>query len=202
MIHKEDINLTFPDQPDIIPMDDKSHYLLRGDYSYIWRYNKSTFKITVVNGFYYDGTSVPRLLWSLIDIYPDGIHRPASLIHDYIYKHKGILKNNIHDSIDNTTRFIVIGNHNIAASGSDKTSILISIDNKAGSLNELLSPLSKNKISMSKIESIPTRINNWEYMFLLDIDGHVDDKVVGQVLKEIQKKTSFYKNLGSYPKSI
>ncbi len=113
-----------------------------------------------------------------------------------------ILKNNIHDSIDNTTRFIVIGNHNIAASGSDKTSILISIDNKAGSLNELLSPLSKNKISMSKIESIPTRINNWEYMFLLDIDGHVDDKIVGQVLKEIQKKTSFYKNLGSYPKSI
>jgi chorismate mutase/prephenate dehydratase len=118
-----------------------------------------------------------------------------------VYK-VGILKNNIHDSIDNTTRFIVIGNHNIAASGSDKTSILISIDNKAGSLNELLLPLSKNKISMSKIESIPTRINNWEYMFLLDIDGHVDDKVVGQVLKEIQKKTSFYKNLGSYPKSI
>jgi chorismate mutase/prephenate dehydratase len=118
-----------------------------------------------------------------------------------VYK-VGILKNNIHDSIDNTTRFIVIGNHNIAASGLDKTSILISIDNKAGSLNELLLPLSKNKISMSKIESIPTRINNWEYMFLLDIDGHVDDKIVGQALKEIQKKTSFYKNLGSYPKSI
>jgi len=102
MIHKEDINLTFPDQPDIIPMDDKSHYLLRGDYSYIWRYNKSTFKITVVNGFYYDGTSVPRLLWSLIDIYPDGIHRPASLIHDYIYKHKGILKNNIQTRFGNS----------------------------------------------------------------------------------------------------
>ena len=114
----------------------------------------------------------------------------------------GILKNNIHDSIDNTTRFIVVGNYNIAASGFDKTSILISVDNKAGSLNELLLPLSKNKISMSKIESIPTRINNWEYMFLLDIDGHVNDKIVGQALKEIQKKTSFYKNLGSYPKSI
>ena len=118
-----------------------------------------------------------------------------------IYK-VSILKNNIHDSIDNTTRFIIIGNHNIAASGSDKTSILISIDNKAGSLNELLLPLSKNKISMSKIESIPTKINNWEYMFLLDIDGHIDDKIVGQALKEIQKKASFYKNLGSYPKSI
>ncbi len=113
-----------------------------------------------------------------------------------------ILKNNIHDSTDNTTRFIIIGNHDINVSGLDKTSILISIDNKAGALNDLLSSLSKNKISMSKIESIPTRINNWEYMFLLDIEGHAEDKIVSKALKEIQKKSSFYKNLGSYPKSI
>ena len=81
-----------------------------------------------------------------------------------------ILKNNIHDNTDNTTRFIVIGDQNIGGSGNDKTSILISIDNKSGALNSLLEPLSKNKISMSKIESIPTKINNWEYMFLLDIE--------------------------------
>ena len=113
-----------------------------------------------------------------------------------------ILKNNIHDSADNTTRFIVIGNDDINISGSDKTSILISIDNRAGALNDLLMPLSKNNISMSKIESIPTKINNWEYMFLLDIDGHIENKTVNKALMEIQKKSSFYKNLGSYPKSI
>ena len=113
-----------------------------------------------------------------------------------------ILKNNIHDNTDNTTRFIVIGNQNIGESGNDKTSILISIDNKSGALNSLLEPLSKNKISMSKIESIPTKINNWEYMFLLDIEGHIDDKLVKESLKEIQKKSIFFKNLGSYPRSI
>jgi len=118
-----------------------------------------------------------------------------------VYK-VNILKSNIHDSADNTTRFIIVGNHNINASGLDKTSILISIDNKVGALNNLLSSLSNNKISMSKIESIPTKINNWEYMFLLDIDGHIEDKIVSRALKEIQRKSSFYKNLGSYPKSI
>ena len=66
----------------------------------------------------------------------------------------------------------------------------------------LLESLSDNKISMTKIESIPTRINNWEYMFLLDIVGHENDKNVAVALKDIKKKSIFYKFLGSYPKSI
>jgi chorismate mutase/prephenate dehydratase len=113
-----------------------------------------------------------------------------------------ILKNNIHDIADNTTRFIVIGNHDIDISGVDKTSILISVQNKAGALKNLLESLSINRISMSKIESIPTKINNWEYMFLLDIDGHTNSKNVSSALKDIKKKSTFYKFLGSYPKSI
>ncbi len=113
-----------------------------------------------------------------------------------------IINKYIQDKTDNTTRFIVIGDQKTGASGKDKTSVLISIDNKAGALKSLLEPLSKNKISMSKIESIPTKINNWEYMFLLDIEGHIQDKSVKQSLNEIQKKSRFFKNLGSYPQSI
>lgn len=113
-----------------------------------------------------------------------------------------ILKKNINDNIDNMTRFIVIGNQVVEPSGSDKTSILVSVDNKAGALNNLLSCLAKKNISMSKIESIPTKINNWEYMFLLDIDGHVKEKIVSNTLKQIEQKSVFYLNLGSYPKSI
>jgi len=113
-----------------------------------------------------------------------------------------ILKKNIHDVVDNTTRFIVIGNRDIDISGVDKTSILVSVPNKAGALKNLLESLSNNKISMSKIESIPTKINNWEYMFLLDIDGHANSKNVTSALKDIKKKSTFYKFLGSYPKSI
>jgi len=113
-----------------------------------------------------------------------------------------ILKTNINDTIDNTTRFIVVGDHKVDPSGEDKTSILVSVNNKAGALKLLLESLSDNKISMTKIESIPTRINNWEYMFLLDIVGHENDKNVAVALKDIKKKSIFYKFLGSYPKSI
>ena len=113
-----------------------------------------------------------------------------------------ILQKNIHDVIDNTTRFIIIGNKPVSFSGKDKTSILITIDNQAGSLSKLLEPLSKSKISMTKIESIPTKINNWEYMFLIDIEGHIDDKKVSSALNLIKKKSVFFKHLGSYPKSI
>ena len=113
-----------------------------------------------------------------------------------------VLQKNVHDVIDNTTRFIIIGNKAVSLSGKDKTSILITINNKAGSLSKLLEPLSKSGISMTKIESIPTRINNWDYMFLIDIEGHIDDKKVSRALSLIRKKSMFFKHLGSYPKSI
>ena len=86
----------------------------------------------------------------------------------------------------NMTRFIVIGNEPIRSSGLDKTSILISIDNKSGALNSLLQPLAKNKISMSKIESIPTKINNWEYMFSRadkDLDSSPSESIINSTLK-------------------
>ena len=113
-----------------------------------------------------------------------------------------ILQKNIHDVIDNTTRFIINSNKSVSSSGKDKTSILITINNKAGSLSKLLEPLSQSGISMTKIESIPTKINNWEYMFLIDIEGHIDNKKVSNALNLIQKKSVFFKHLGSYPKSI
>ena len=110
-----------------------------------------------------------------------------------------ILKKNINDYKDNTTRFIVIGKNKIASSGNDKTSILASITNKSGSLSKLLKPLAEKKITMTKIESIPTKINNWEYMFVIDIQGHKDDEKVTKVLNQMSKNSVFFKVLGSYP---
>ena len=113
-----------------------------------------------------------------------------------------ILRNNINDNVDNTTRFIVIGSQFVNSSGFDKTSILITVPNKSGSLNNVLKYLSDSNISMTKIESIPTKINNWEYMFMLDIDGHIDDKIVKRSLEKIKNNCVFFMHLGSYPKSI
>ena len=110
-----------------------------------------------------------------------------------------IFKKNINDYKDNTTRFIVIGKNNVASSGNDKTSILASIPNKSGSLSKLLEPLADKNITMTKIESIPTKINNWEYMFVIDIRGHKDDVRVTKVLNQMSKHSVFFKVLGSYP---
>ena len=97
---------------------------------------------------------------------------------------------------------IVIGSQFVNSSGFDKTSILITVPNKSGALNNVLKYLSDSNISMTKIESIPTKINNWEYMFMLDIDGHIDDKIVKRSLEKIKNNCVFFMHLGSYPKSI
>ena len=113
-----------------------------------------------------------------------------------------IIHKNINDSSQNSTRFIIISKAEPEISGDDKTSLLISLENKVGALAKIIEPLSKNKISMSKIESIPTKKNNWEYMFLIDIEGHMSDIKIHKTLLEIERKSQFFRNLGSYPKSI
>ena len=118
------------------------------------------------------------------------------------YYNLPIIEKNINDSSQNSTRFIVISKTQTDISGDDKTSLLVSLKNKAGSLSKIIDPLSKNRISMSKIESIPTKKNNWEYMFLIDIDGHASNPIISKTLSQIEARSQFFKKLGSYPKSI
>jgi len=109
---------------------------------------------------------------------------------------------NIEDMSDNTTRFLVIGREAVAQSGDDKTSLLVSAQNKPGALLSLLNPFSKNNISMSKIESRPARSGLWEYVFFIDIDGHQQDDIVAEALTMLEQEASVLKILGSYPKAV
>lgn len=109
---------------------------------------------------------------------------------------------NIEDMSDNTTRFLVIGREAVAPSGDDKTSLLVSAQNKPGALLSLLNPFSKNNISMSKIESRPARSGLWEYVFFIDIDGHQQDDIVAEALTMLEQEASVLKILGSYPKAV
>jgi chorismate mutase/prephenate dehydratase len=118
-----------------------------------------------------------------------------------LYKLKVIAKN-INDAHDNTTRFLIIGNSEIAESKNDKTTFVMSLQNKAGALSKALKVLSDNKISMTKIESIPTKEKNWEYLFLIDIAGHKLNKKISIALDKIEKLSRYFQLLGSYPKSI
>jgi chorismate mutase/prephenate dehydratase len=111
-----------------------------------------------------------------------------------------VLYKNIEDNINNTTRFMVIGDMQVAPSGNDKTSLLLSARNEPGSLLALLKPLADAGISMNKIESRPSPSKMWEYVFFIDIDGHQSDPNVATALAALNKQASLFKILGSYPR--
>jgi len=113
-----------------------------------------------------------------------------------------ILANNIEDEADNTTRFLVIGSQGVGPSGQDKTALLVSTKNKPGALQILLKPLADSGISMTRIESRPSRKGIWEYVFFIDIEGHCQDKAVADALVLLEQESSMCRVLGSYPKAV
>jgi chorismate mutase/prephenate dehydratase len=108
----------------------------------------------------------------------------------------------IEDEPNNTTRFVVIGKYESPPSGADRTSLLVFAHNKPGSLFSLLEPLAKRDISMSNIESRPSRRGVWEYVFFIDIDGHRDDQNVADAIADIDKASAMVTVLGSYPRAV
>lgn len=112
------------------------------------------------------------------------------------------LASNIEDDPNNTTRFLVIGKLETRPTGHDKTSIMVSSRNEAGALYKLLAPIAQHKVSMSKIESRPSHRGLWEYVFFLDLEGHVAEPEMQAVLQEIGQQAVMLKLLGSYPKSV
>ena len=113
-----------------------------------------------------------------------------------------LLARNIEDEPKNTTRFLVIAEHDAAPSGKDKTSLIMSTRNVPGAVHELLTPLAVNRVSMTRLESRPARTGLWEYVFYVDIEGHQRDANVARALAGLGKKASFLKNLGSYPAAV
>jgi chorismate mutase/prephenate dehydratase len=112
-----------------------------------------------------------------------------------------VLAKSIEDSPNNTTRFLVLGQLDAAPSGKDRTSLVMSAENKPGAVHALLTPLAENRVSMTRIESRPSRSRSalWEYVFFIDVEGHQKDAPVAKALAELQAKAAFLKVLGSYP---
>lgn len=112
---------------------------------------------------------------------------------------------NIEDRDDNATRFLVIGRALLAASGDDKTTILVSTSDTAegaGVLHSLLQPFARHDINLTRIESRPSRRRNWDYVFFLDVDGHAEEAPLADALAELEKISSLFRVLGAYPKAI
>jgi chorismate mutase/prephenate dehydratase len=116
-----------------------------------------------------------------------------------------ILARSIEDDPNNTTRFLVLGKIGTVSTGRDRTSLVMSADNKPGAVHALLSPLAANRVSMSRIESRPSRAAKsalWEYLFFIDIEGHRDDERIANALAELAEQAPFLKVLGSYPAAV
>lgn len=113
-----------------------------------------------------------------------------------------ILAENIEDDPKNTTRFLVLSQHDVAVSGKDKTSLVMAAKNEPGAMLALLDPFAQHGVSMTKFESRPSKIGMWEYVFFVDIEGHYQDPKVKAAVKEIEKRASFLKMLGSYPVAL
>lgn len=113
-----------------------------------------------------------------------------------------IVASRIEDDLDNTTRFAVIGIQEVPATGKDKTSLLLSAPNQVGSLYQLLAPFVENGVNMTRIESRPSRKGVWDYVFFLDIEGHIQEMAVAKAITALKQCTSLVKHLGSYPKAV
>jgi len=115
-----------------------------------------------------------------------------------------ILAQGIEDQSDNTTRFLVLGRKTLRPSGVDKTTILLSAaeTTESGALFRLLEPLAANKVSMTRIESRPSRRRKWDYVFFIDLEGHAEDPPVAKALEQLKKRASLFRVLGSYPRAI
>jgi chorismate mutase/prephenate dehydratase len=111
-----------------------------------------------------------------------------------------IIAKNIQDRSENYTRFLIIGKDEAKKAKRNKTSVMFSIKDEAGSLLKVLQLFGRNKINLSKIQSRPLRDRPWEYLFYVDLEGHTDDSAIQKSLASLKKMCLFLRVLGSYPR--
>jgi chorismate mutase / prephenate dehydratase len=112
----------------------------------------------------------------------------------------------IQDDAHNRTRFAIVTDPHRhpapKASGHDCTSLVVSVNNRPGAMYDILAPLKKHGVSMSRLESRPARSGQWEYYFFIDLQGHPDESRVDQAMKELRDACAFFKVLGTYPVDV
>ncbi|PLW69761.1 prephenate dehydratase [Pseudohalioglobus lutimaris] len=112
------------------------------------------------------------------------------------------LAQHIEDYADNTTRFLIIGREEVPPSGNDKTSIIVSSRNKPGALYLLLDPFRKAGVSLTRIDTRPSRTEKWAYVFFIEFEGHLQDEKIAAIVSELEEQSILLKPLGSYPQAV
>lgn len=112
------------------------------------------------------------------------------------------LASHIEDYADNSTRFLIIGRGEVLGSGADKTSIIVSSRNRPGALFALLEPFHRGGVSLTRIDSRPSRTEKWAYVFFIEFEGHLEDDNIRAILSELEEQSIMLKTLGSYPRAV
>lgn len=112
-----------------------------------------------------------------------------------------IVAKKIEDNLNNFTRFLVISKKSPGRTGRDKTSIMFSIKDKVGALHAMLTPFAESGINLNRLDARPSGRKVWDYVFFLDMEGHIEDEKVAKAIENLKKDCLFLKVLGSYPKS-
>lgn len=113
-----------------------------------------------------------------------------------------ILKENIHDDKNNKTRYILIGDVETKPTGKDKTTVAFRTNNTPGALLKILNIFLENNINLTYISSQPSKTNPDEYIFIVNFEGHIQNKNMLKAIDEIKPKTSYFRYLGSYKTGI
>lgn len=112
-----------------------------------------------------------------------------------------ILTERIEDTPHNFTRFLVLGRQMVKPTGDDKTSVLIAVQDRPGALFKLLLPFADAGINLTRIESRPSKLKAWEYVFFIDLLGHAEDEAIKQALESVAEYAKNLKVLGSFPRA-
>lgn len=114
-----------------------------------------------------------------------------------------IIENDIEDNKDNKTRFVFIGNSIQPKTGNDKTSIVCFLkEDRPGSLYNILKEFACRNINLARLESRPAKKDLGDYVFMIDLDGHLHDENIFEAIEVLRKGVYLVKILGSYPKWI
>ena len=105
----------------------------------------------------------------------------------------------IEDRQSNMTRFLILSKSQTQASGNDKTSIMFTTADRSGALVDILEVFKRNAINLTHIEKRPSREENWDYTFFVDLQGHRDDAKIAEIIGEARAHCKTLTVLGSFP---